>query len=51
MHGKDCLTIGKKVGSERERNIPGVNISYFNNLVTSEARPDQTVYCFNANEF
>ena len=35
----------------RVRNIPGVNICYFNNLVTSEARPDQTVYCFNANEF
>ena len=45
MHGKNCLIFGNTFGSLL------FNIYYLNNLVTGETRPDQTVYCFNANEF
>ena len=39
--GRIVFKLERRSG-QKDRNIPGVNIYYFNNLVTSEARPGQT---------
>ena len=50
--GRIVFKLERRSG-QKDRNIPGVNIYYFNNLVTSEARPGQTrqFIVFDANEF